>query len=137
MYNQIMESVIEKLKTLFPDVSIDTAPVEEGETQSRLETGISQVSEKCVNGQRYCCTINIFVNYYPQNKVQCNLQCYQVLNVLMDNLEHISLVNGSIIGSNGRNGTFDNGNLKFQAEYLLYFLKSKEKEDSMVDVSLR
>lgn len=136
MYNKIMESVIEKLKIIFPEIKIRLGLIEEEEKESCLVAGISQVSENCINGKRYCCSIKIFINYYPKGAdVQFENQ-YHVLELLMKHLESISLENGAVIGSKDRSGLVENGNLKFQTEYQIFFLKNQE-EVSMEDIILK
>lgn len=45
MYNIIMESVIEKLKIIFPEIKIRLGSIELEEKESCLVAGISQVTE--------------------------------------------------------------------------------------------
>lgn len=137
MYSQIVDSVIGKLKIIFPEKKIVSGPIKEGEKESCIATGISQVSEKCVNGKRYCCTIELFVNYEPMDTEQSYQGQYHVLELLMEHLEFVSMENGVSIGSVGRNGKFENGKLIFQAEYQMFFLKNKGEDMSMEDMKLK
>lgn len=137
MYNIIMESVIEKLKIIFPEIKIRLGSIEQEENESCLVAGISQVSENCINGKRYCCSIKIFINYYPKGADEQFENRYYVLELLMKHLESISLENGAVIGSKDRSGLVENGNLKFQTEYQIFFLKNQEEEVSMDDIILK
>lgn len=137
MYNKIMESVIKKLKIIFPETKIRLGSVEEDEKESCLVTGISQVSENCVNGKRYCCSMKIFIDYYPQGADEQYEDRYYVLELLMNHMESVSLENGAVIGSKDRSGSVENGNLKFQTEYQIFFLKNQEEEVSMEDIILK
>lgn len=137
MYKKIIESVIEKLKTLFPETMIRLGSIEEEEKESCFVVGISQVSENCVNGKRYCCIIKIFINYYPKGAEESYQDRYHVFELLMEHLESVSLDNGVIIGSNGRSGLVENGNLKFQTEYQIFFLKNQAEEMPMEDIHIK
>ena len=137
MYNIIMESVIEKLKIIFPGIKIRLGSIGEEEKESCLVAGISQVSESCINGKRYCCSIKIFINYYPKGADEQFENRYHVLEILMKHLESISLENGAVIGSKDRTGLVENGNLKFQTEYQIFFLKNQEEEVSMEGIILK
>lgn len=137
MYSQIMDSVIGKLNVIFPDKKIVSGQIEEGEKESCLEAGISQVSEKCVNGNRYCCSIGLFVNYHPMDTEESCQDQYHVLELLMEHLEFVSMENGMSMGCVSRNGKFENGKLIFQAEYQMFFLKNKGEDVSMVDIRLK
>lgn len=137
MYNKIMESVIEKLKIIFPEIKIRLGLIEEEEKESCLVAGISQVSENCINGKRYCCNIKIFINYYPKGADEQFDNQYHVLELLMKHLESISLENRAVIGSKDRTGLVENGNLKFQTEYQIFFMKNQEEEVSMEDIILK
>jgi len=55
----------------------------------------------------------------------------------MTHLESISLENGAVIGSKDRSGLVENGNLKFQTEYQIFFLKNQEEEVSMEGIILK
>ncbi|MDF2886703.1 MAG: hypothetical protein K0R23_1088 [Lacrimispora sp.] len=55
----------------------------------------------------------------------------------MEHLESVSLENGVIIGNNGRSGSVENGNLKFQTEYKIFFLKNQAEEMSMEDICIK
>ncbi|MTK09923.1 MAG: hypothetical protein F8N38_22970 [Hungatella sp.] len=137
MYNKIMESLIKKLRFIFPETKIRLGSIEEEEKESFLVAGISQVSENCINGKRYCCSIKIFINYYPKEADEQYEDRYHVLELLMKHLESISLENGVVIGSKDRSGLVENGNLKFQTEYQIFFLKNQEEEVSMEDINLK
>lgn len=137
MYNRIMETVMEKLKTLFPETKISLGSIEEEEKESCLVAGISKVSENCVRGNRYCCIIKIFINYYPKGANQSYQDRYHVLELLMEHLESISAVNGTVIGCNDRYGILEKDSLNFQAEYQLFFMKNQSEEMSMEDISLK
>jgi len=136
MYNKIMESIIKKLKIIFPETKIRLGSNEEEEKESCLVAGILQVSENCVNGKRYSCSIKIFVNYYPKGAEEQYEDRYHVLELLMEHMESVSLENGAAIGSKGRSGSVENGNLKFQTEYQTFFLKDQEEEVSMEGIIL-
>ncbi|WP_277408933.1 hypothetical protein [Lacrimispora xylanisolvens] len=73
MYNKIMESVIEKLKIIFPEIKIRLGLIEEEEKESCLVAGISQVSENCINGKRYCCSIKYLLIIIPRVQM-CSLR---------------------------------------------------------------
>ncbi len=137
MYIKIMESVIKKLKAIFPETKIRLGSIEEEEKESCLVAGISQVSENCINGKRYCCSMKIFINYYPKGAEEQYEDRYHVLELLMKHLDSISLENGAVIGSKDRSGLVENGNLKFQTEYQIFFLKNQEEEVSMEDINLK
>lgn len=137
MYIKIMESVIKMLKVIFPETKIRLGSIEEEEKESCLVAGISQVSENCISGKRYCCSIRLFINYYPQGVDEQYEDRYHVLELLMKHLEMVSLENGTVIGSKDRYGLVENGNLKFQTEYQIFFLKNQEEEVSMEDIILK
>jgi len=132
-----MESIIKKLRFIFPETKICLGSIEEEEKESFFVAGISQVSENCINGKRYCCIIKIFINYYPKEADEQYENRYHVLELLMKHLESISLENGAVIGSKDRSGLVENGNLKFQTEYQIFFLKNQEEEVSMEDINLK
>lgn len=136
MYSQIVDSVIGKLKVIFPEKSIVSGPIKEGEKESCIAAGISQVSEKCVNGNRYCCSIGLFVNYHPDTEESYQDQ-YHVLELLMEHLEFVSTENGVSLGSVSRNGKFENEKMIFEAEYQMFFLKNKGEDMSMEDMKLK
>jgi hypothetical protein len=132
-----MKSVIEKLKTLFPETKIRLGSMEEEEKESCFVVGISQVSEKCVNAKRYRCIIKIFINYFPKGEEALYQERYHILELLMQNLDSVFLENGATIGSNDRSGTVENGNLKFQMEYQIFYLKNQAEEMTMEDIRIK
>ncbi len=137
MYNEIMDAVTRKLNEIFPEAEIGTNPLGEGIEKPYFEVGLLESSEKPVNGQRYFRSIRMYVKYCQQNSDQLSRDLNLVLESLMDKLEYISLIGGSIIRGCSRSGKIEGGILNFLVDYHVYILKTGEPEESMEEIKLQ
>lgn len=136
MYNEMMNAVKKKLGELFPESEIGSKPLGEGMDKPYFEAGLLETSEKPVNGQRYFRSISMYVNYYQPDEEQPSADYYLVLETLMDELEYISLEDGSLIRGSSRKGKNEGGILNFLVDYHVYIVKTREPEESMEEIKL-
>lgn len=137
MYNEIIAGIMKQLKDLFPEAGIGTIPLEEGITKPYFEVGLLETYEKPVNGQRYFRSVSMYVNYYGPDSQHSITDRNQVLDVLMDKLEYVTLDNGSLIRGTNRRGKNEGNVLSFQVEYQVHILKPGEPKNSMEDIKLK
>lgn len=137
MYNEIAEGVMRRLKEIFPEAGIGTIPLEEGTAKSYFEVGFLETSEKPVNGRRYFRSVSVYVKYYCQDSEQRLKDRNLVLDVLMDELEYVTLEDGSLIRGSSRRGKYEEDALNFLADYQVYTLKTGEPQESMEDIKIK
>lgn len=136
MYNEIVAAVMKKLGDLFPEAKIAAEPLGEGEIGPYFEVRITGAEEKPVNGKRYLRSISISILYTPKESQHPFRDRYQVLEVLMDNLEYITAEDGSSIRGSMRTVKNEEGYLSFLTDYQLYVLKSAKAEETMEGIKL-
>lgn len=137
MYKELLNAMIKKLEELFPKARIRTTPMEEGIMEPYFQVGILESTEKHVNGQRYLRSISMYADYDPKNSEQPFMDINLVLGVLMDELEFLSLEDGSLLRGSNRKGKNKEGILHFLVDFDVYILKTKELEASMGDLNLK
>lgn len=133
MLNDICQAVMEKLRNLYgaeADIAMDSPGLKSPGPSFRV--GLSEMSQKQIIGQRYFRENGMYLRYVPdpeQNEAQA--ECCQVLDVLTDGLEYITLPNGDLLRGIRMNGQVKDGVLTFYVSYNLFLNKQKEQQESM------
>lgn len=135
MYNQIMNAIASKLEELFPEAAITVVPLNGEPEAPCFEVRLLETLEKPLNGRRYLRSVGMGVKYFQPDSQEKSRNMNQVLGVLMDRMECISLENGSCIRGSNRSGKNEDGVLNFRVDYQVFVSKAEEPEDPMEEVS--
>ena len=133
MYQAVVDGVVKKLNKQFPKIKTVVAPCEQELETPYFEVGISEAMEKPVNGPRYLRSIHVFVDYHLKSG-QSSLRYYQILSDLMNQMELLTLADGTLLKGSSREMSLEKKCFKFLVVYQKYFIKDQKKEDLMEEI---
>lgn len=137
MYNDIMDAVTRKLDTLFPEVTIYTSKVEQGLTEPCFFVGFLEPLERSLLGQRYFCGTGMSIQYMPGEIEQPNRELNRVLDKLMESMEYLHAVDGTVMRGTKRTGETKDGVLNFFVNYDRFGLRTGKVEESMENITVK
>lgn len=137
MYNEVMTGVKAKVESLFPEAAVGFDHWGQDTEKPVFKISLMETWEKPVSKYRYLRSISLCIQYLQPEGMQSATDTNQVLEVLMDELEQISIGAGKQIRGVNKKGRVENGALSFMTEYQLFLLRGKEAYEPMEDIEVK
>ena len=134
MINKIIDGICIAINSEFGnDYEIYTETTEQGLTEPCFSVVCINPASEQFLGKRYFRTNQFCIHYFPSTSNK-KMECYSVLERLMNSLELIT-VNDEAIRGTAMHGEVIEGVLNFFVNYDMFVYKKQEKEPVMEDVA--
>lgn len=134
--NEILYAVTRRLNELYPEYPIYTDSVEQGLEEPCFFVNILEPSRKTMLGGRSYQQNGFCIQYFPEDLPQRSEELNAVADCLMDEMEFITLQDGSHLRGSGRSYRVADGVLSFFVSYNLFLIRKEEKEDTMKEIEV-
>lgn len=136
MLDEVVEAAVARLKDLFPNCGVFKAFDNGSGEEPHFLVGFTEVSERRLSGRRYARQSGLQIRYFPgftetTSPERESLTWNQVVDVLMDGMEYITLPDGGPIRGAGCRAQIKDGILEFCVNYDMTVVKPEEPEDTM------
>lgn len=132
MINDIIDAISRKLHDIYPTCEIygDRDVVQGVSTPCFFIAVLSPTEDYLIGNRRYR-QHPFDIHYFPSSS---NVECLNVADTLLDELEYITLVNNDILHGTNKNYEIVDGVLHFRIMYNMY-LKHVQEIQTMHDIS--
>lgn len=137
MVNEILYAVTNRLNELYPEYPIYTDGVGQGIEEPCFFVNLLEPSRKPMLGGRSFQQNGFCIQYFPEDLPQRSEKLNAVADCLMDEMEFITLQDGSQLRGSGCSYRVTDGVLSFFVNYNLFLVRKAEKEETMKEIEVR
>lgn len=134
--NKILYAATRRLNELYPEYPIYTDGVEQDLEEPCFFVNLLEPSRKPMLGGRSFQQNGFCIQYFPEDLPQRSERLNAVADCLMDEMEYITIQDGSQLRGSGRSYRVADGVLSFFVNYNLFLTKQKEKEEVMNEITV-
>ena len=131
LLDEITKGISKVLKERFPEKKIYVAEVPQDFVEPCFFIKLLKLDEKQVFGERYFRRYFFDIRYFPDKSTNKSRDIWNIVDILQDILELITLPNGSLIRGTGRNAENEDDILHYFISYNMYVIKKKKQEEYM------
>lgn len=140
MYNEILDAVMNQLKSLFgPEYGIYTGAVGPEIEKPCFSVQFLASSEKPMIGSRYYRRTDLLIQYFPSQETELLREFNRVTEVLMNGMEYITLADGKSLRGTERSAKpeMSEKRLEFMVSYNTFVNKTNDEEETMQTMEIK